>query len=489
MIRQMGIGVMVVVGLALGVAAQDRSPVRRIQPPATPPTAPQSTPDMTPAPAEIPEDAPILSIDHENLDLGKIKEGEIKEFVFQLTNTGKSPLILERAKSSCGCTVAQLETKSLDPGATVPLKGTFNSKGRFGAQKKTITIYSNDPQTPVRNVSFEVFVETLYQLKPNRMVTFRDARRGDTIPGTIDLLAGRENQNLEVLDVQFSKPGLTYTSETVENGGFKGHRFSFALDPNVAPGPFASVATVKIRVGDEQADVRIPVNGQVISDIISQPRMLLSMAPVTPGDEIPNGRITLTASTPNKPFSVRRVDAGPMLQYDIEEVRPGLEYRIQFRATEGAAPGPMGQQIRIFTTSDDEPVIEIPAYIQVGTLVDVSPNVVYLRKTPTHPSALRHVTLGCSTTPNFRIEGASSDNPLVRVIVPNDATNSPRSLDVQLAEGAPVGEHVAVITVHTNVEKSPQVLIRVFAEVSDHDEVIPQPSTTESAPVIPTKPH
>ena len=46
-------------------------------------------------------------------DFGTIDEGDVVTHVFKFTNTGDEPLILDRCKGSCGCTVPQCPKLSL----------------------------------------------------------------------------------------------------------------------------------------------------------------------------------------------------------------------------------------------------------------------------------------------------------------------------------------------------------------------------------------
>jgi len=50
---------------------------------------------------------PQLTVDKEVHDYGTIKEGANGTSEFKLTNTGTEPLIISRAKGSCGCTVPE----------------------------------------------------------------------------------------------------------------------------------------------------------------------------------------------------------------------------------------------------------------------------------------------------------------------------------------------------------------------------------------------
>ena len=52
-----------------------------------------------------------------------------------------------------------MDKEDIQPGETVDLEVTFNSAGRRGTQQKSITIYSNDPVTPVQRLILKASVQ------------------------------------------------------------------------------------------------------------------------------------------------------------------------------------------------------------------------------------------------------------------------------------------------------------------------------------------
>mgnify|MGYP002010069855 FL=1 len=95
-------------------------------------------------------------------DFGTIDEGDVVTHVFKFTNTGDEPLILDRCKGSCGCTVPQCPKEPIAPGAEGEIEVKFNSKGKKNKQTKTVTINANtDPgQTILKIKAFVNPAET-----------------------------------------------------------------------------------------------------------------------------------------------------------------------------------------------------------------------------------------------------------------------------------------------------------------------------------------
>ena len=91
----------------------------------------------------ISQGAPEISFDKEKFDFGTVKEGEVVETTFVVTNTGKSDLIITHAQPSCGCTVPEWTKDPIAPGETGEIKISFNTSGRTNKQSKSVTLTTN----------------------------------------------------------------------------------------------------------------------------------------------------------------------------------------------------------------------------------------------------------------------------------------------------------------------------------------------------------
>lgn len=88
--------------------------------------------------------APVMSFDKGIHDFGVIQEGSRVETVFTFTNTGKSDLIIQDARGSCGCTVPEYpKNLPIAPGATGEIRVSFDSSNKPNLQQKTVTITAN----------------------------------------------------------------------------------------------------------------------------------------------------------------------------------------------------------------------------------------------------------------------------------------------------------------------------------------------------------
>ena len=75
-------------------------------------------------------------------DYGEVPYNGNGECEFVFTNTGNEPLIVQKPKSSCGCTVPSWPREPILPGESDSIKVTYKTN-RVGAINKSITVTSN----------------------------------------------------------------------------------------------------------------------------------------------------------------------------------------------------------------------------------------------------------------------------------------------------------------------------------------------------------
>lgn len=97
----------------------------------------------------------------ETHDFGKVEQGTQLEYSFKFTNDGDKPLVIEKVQPSCGCTGATVgEKKEYSEGECGEIKITFNTQGREGHQEKHISVMTNDPENPQKDLKFSCDIIT-----------------------------------------------------------------------------------------------------------------------------------------------------------------------------------------------------------------------------------------------------------------------------------------------------------------------------------------
>lgn len=78
-------------------------------------------------------------------DFGMVQQETVVKATFTFKNTGNTLLVIERVKTSCGCTGTLLSSSELKPGEQGMLEISFDSGGYSGTIIRTITVLTNDP--------------------------------------------------------------------------------------------------------------------------------------------------------------------------------------------------------------------------------------------------------------------------------------------------------------------------------------------------------
>ncbi len=80
-------------------------------------------------------------------DYGDVPYNGNGECEFRFTNTGNEPLLVQKPKSSCGCTIPSWPKEPILPGETEVIKVTYRTN-RVGNINKTVTVTSNAISNP-----------------------------------------------------------------------------------------------------------------------------------------------------------------------------------------------------------------------------------------------------------------------------------------------------------------------------------------------------
>lgn len=85
---------------------------------------------------------PQIEFERIEHDYGSIDQGANGKTEFVFTNVGTEPLIISKAKGSCGCTVPTWPKEPIAPGAKASIEVKYDTK-RVGPISKSVTITSN----------------------------------------------------------------------------------------------------------------------------------------------------------------------------------------------------------------------------------------------------------------------------------------------------------------------------------------------------------
>lgn len=342
--------------------------------------------------------APEIHVDKPIAELGTIIEGDKPSVTWVIQNKGDADLVIDRTVAGCGCTVVKLEEKDkiIPPGAARELKADFDSKGRPGMQTKYISILSNDPKNEEFKVGIRVKVDTLYTVDPPGMLNIRAVHRGQEADKTLDIIPSPGRSKVTVDAVRFDADNLpvTWRVEPLPAQGATGQRIFFRFGPTVSLGTLSTILKVRVTVDGREREMLMPMRADVVGDISWTPVVLDATRQVLVGGRS-LAEVTLRSSE-TAPFEVVSADAGPLFDVAYEQVSgpPGRSaYTAVLTLKKDAPPGPFASNLKIRTTSLDQPLIQVPVFGIVTPPLEIDPPIILMRADGTPAGTERLVKL------------------------------------------------------------------------------------------------
>jgi hypothetical protein len=88
----------------------------------------------------------IHPVTPEKIEFGRLPEGRTVEGDIRFTNTGSTPVQIQRVQASCGCTTTKIEKMTVGSGDTASIHYAVRTQGFRGIVRKTITVFFTDPR-------------------------------------------------------------------------------------------------------------------------------------------------------------------------------------------------------------------------------------------------------------------------------------------------------------------------------------------------------
>lgn len=173
--------------------------------------------DQKKSPVPFVAGIPQISVDETVFDFGERDTGEVVEHTFTLTNHGDGTLLIDKVKTNCGCTVAQISTQSIPPGGKADVILKLNLHLQKGKQNRTALVQSNDPSTP--NLKLALVGNAVYRvaLNPQR-VMFGEFENNDPRTEMLTVKADKTVKPFKVLRTRTSGENVEAEVEVMEPG-------------------------------------------------------------------------------------------------------------------------------------------------------------------------------------------------------------------------------------------------------------------------------
>lgn len=87
--------------------------------------------------------APVMKFTEAEFDFGDIQPNSKVTHTFKFVNVGKSPLLIEDATASCGCTTPSWTKEPVAPNGQGEMEVVFDSQGKQGIFSKQVAVRAN----------------------------------------------------------------------------------------------------------------------------------------------------------------------------------------------------------------------------------------------------------------------------------------------------------------------------------------------------------
>lgn len=196
-------------------------------------------------------------------NFGDIKQGDVVSYDFNITNNGGDVLKIIDVRASCGCTAAQPDKKELKPGESTTIKVTFNSKGRKGAQVKTVRVITNDPEKS--DINFVIRCNIIVDQSnsqpsgaslflPENQFNFGQVKEGTTVSHTFELV----NKGSDVLQIKDVRTSCGCTAALVSSSTLKpGEKGTLKVDLDTKGRQGKMSRTISIVSNDSEQSTKV----------------------------------------------------------------------------------------------------------------------------------------------------------------------------------------------------------------------------------------
>ncbi|KQT15299.1 hypothetical protein ASG31_15330 [Chryseobacterium sp. Leaf404] len=115
-------------------------------------SAPAATGDSATVAAAPASNQPTttVALSESNFNFGTIKKGDKVNHVYEITNTGKNPLVISEVKPGCGCTAPEFTKEPILPGKKGKITLSFDSSNFDGAVDKYADVFANVEKAPIK---------------------------------------------------------------------------------------------------------------------------------------------------------------------------------------------------------------------------------------------------------------------------------------------------------------------------------------------------
>lgn len=277
-----------------------------------------------------------LKVVQPTIDVGLLAEREVASAVFELINNGDSEYRIADVKTSCGCTVAELDRRVLRPHETCRIEAKVKSdlvpRKRDASTSRFTTAIKLNVESNTSSGIVGLEIAGTVQSRPTLLAVPGILNFGPVSPGRPASKTIRFRGPTAMLNALPAEVGLeTKRDQTIHLGYLPNHDsrvsekevvFTLADRGREEYGPFEARLLIT-RDGPSQLRLLVPVRGEVSAPVTVQPPRLLFTHP--------KQEATLVFRSPLRDLRLRSIDTD--LPVDVTTSSAAHDNEIQSRVT------------------------------------------------------------------------------------------------------------------------------------------------------------
>jgi hypothetical protein len=319
----------------------------------------QDAPMIPGANSAPPGPQPKIQIENPLFDFGTATEATMIPHTFKLKNVGQGRLVISHVKTSCGCTAATPTKNTLAPGEEAEITVAFDTHFQKGHQVRTITAFTNDPNTPAAIMTMQGLVKQQVAATPQD-VAFGKVKMGTEVTKEVIVsdLTGRKDP-FNVSEISNSNPAIKVEKSNRPDGK-PGALLKVTLTKTMPVGAFDD--TVKLTTS--RIPLQVNVFGQVEGDLsVAPPQVSFGIVPH--GQEaVRMVKLTVQGAKPIKVLGI--TSTAVPVSASAEPINGSKDYKITVQLHRGTPDGQVRGQLEIKTDDPEQQVVNVPFYGIVG---------------------------------------------------------------------------------------------------------------------------
>ncbi len=209
---------------------------------------------------------PRIEFDNPVFDFGTTARVQTVTGSFVVYNAGDAPLEFRGVRTSCGCTQARPDPKTLLPEATGRLDFSINIGPSVGDIQEHLYVSSNDPQHPTVDLTLKLYVTPLFEVTPN--VLQLGTLRPHSVTNVVVSISRADGQRLRIAKVETDPSRVRVRVEPVRESKGQAARLLVRVTAPATAGRIRD--TISIYTGETypggipKPSIEIDVQGDVI---------------------------------------------------------------------------------------------------------------------------------------------------------------------------------------------------------------------------------